>query len=151
MRRVVVLDAGPLGRLANPLASPENQQCNQWLMDLLARGALVVIPEVADYEVRRELLRANMTASIAQLDALEQVLFYTPLTTAVMRKAAEFWAWVRNQGKTTAQDHALDGDVILAAQTALLANPDDEVIIATTNTRHLTLFGDARVWQDIQP
>jgi len=146
-----VLDAGPLGRLANPLTSAENARCNQWLRDLLASGASVVIPEIADYEVRRELLRANLVASIAQLDALKQVLFYAPLTTPAILKAAEFWAAVRNQGKTTAPDHALDGDVILAAQTVLLAQPGDEVMIATTNTKHLTLFVDARIWQDIAP
>ena len=71
MRRVVVLDSGPLGRVANPLATPENDLCSLWLEELLLSGVLVVIPEIADYEVRCELLRANKPESIKVLDALQ--------------------------------------------------------------------------------
>jgi hypothetical protein len=53
-----------------------------WLQHLLGKGALVLIPEIADYEVRRELLRAEKTASVARLDELQQ----TPLVTFVSQK-----------------------------------------------------------------
>src|SRR5262249_49130820 len=149
--RVVVLDSGPLGRVANPLATPENDLCSLWLEELLINGALVVIPEIADYEVRRELLRANKPESIKVLDALQSTNYYLPITTATMLKAAEFWAQARNRGKPTADDKALDGDVILAAQATLLTNLGDELVIATTNVSHLSLFVDAREWQDIKP
>jgi hypothetical protein len=43
----------------------------------------------------------------------------------------------------------LDGDVILAAQSALLAQSDDEMIVATTNVGHLSQFIDARSWREI--
>jgi hypothetical protein len=43
----------------------------------------------------------------------------------------------------------LDGDVILASQAILVNNYGHEVIVATTNTKHLSLFVDAREWQDI--
>ena len=41
-------------------------------------------------------------------------------------------------------------DVILAAQAAVLGREDDEVIIATTNVGHLSLFADAREWGTIR-
>jgi predicted nucleic acid-binding protein len=151
MPRVVVLDSGPLGRVTNPTASPDNDLCNRWLEDLVASATTVVIPEIADYEVRRELLRIRATKSIERLDALKLMLHYVPLTTATLLQAAAFWAQIRNQGIPTADDKALDGDVILAAQAVLLSNPGDQVIVATTNPKHLARLVDARDWPDIQP
>lgn len=59
-----------------------------------------------------------------------------------------FWAAARKRGRKAADDAALDADMILAAQAVELA-VDDNVIVATTNPRHLTLFCDARHWRDI--
>jgi hypothetical protein len=53
-------------------------------------------------------------------DGLARLLEYLPLTTAAMRQAAVFWAQGRQQGQPTADDKALDGDVILAAQAMTL-------------------------------
>ncbi|MHC5596267.1 MAG: hypothetical protein ACYTXC_09970 [Nostoc sp.] len=44
---------------------------------------------------------------------------------------------------------ALDGDVILASQSILVANYGHEVIIVTSNKKHLSIFIDAREWQEI--
>jgi hypothetical protein len=92
----------------------EAEQCQLWLTRLLAGGHHAAVPEIADYEVRRELLRIGSAAGIARLDALAIRVGYLPLTTAAMRKAAELWAQARQQGRPTADPHALDGDVILA-------------------------------------
>jgi hypothetical protein len=54
-----------------------------------------------------------------------------------MLKAAELWARVGNEGKPTADNKSLDGDVILAAQAILVANYGHEVIVATSNAKHL--------------
>jgi predicted nucleic acid-binding protein len=91
-----------------------------WLRSLVSNGTEVMIPEIADYEVRRELLRADKLKGLERLDALKSLIDYIPLTTRTMLKAAQFWAQVRKQGRSTADDKALDGDIILAAQAALI-------------------------------
>jgi predicted nucleic acid-binding protein len=145
----VLLDAGPLGLVTNPNASPEYFACSSWLESLLVRGVRAGVPEIPDYEVRRELLRARKSRGLERLDLLEGRLHYFPITTAVMLQAAEFWARARQQGRPTAANAALDGDVILAAQAVVLSRNGDTAIVATTNVGHLGRFVDARRWQDI--
>ncbi len=147
--KVVLLDSGPLGLITNPKHSPRSAACARWLQSLAAGGIRVIVPEIADYEVRRELLRAGKKKGIAQLDQLGDLLGYLPITTSAMRKAAEFWAAARQLGQPTASDKAIDGDVILAAQAATL--DASSVVVATTNVGHLSRFVPARIWQDIGP
>ena len=147
MSRTIVLDSGPLGLVTNPSGSKQAAACGEWLLNAAANGATVMVPEIADYEVRRELLRARRNAGIARLDALIAQAEYLPITTSAMRQAARFWAEARQQGRPTAADPALDGDIILAAQTATLDR--EEAIVATTNVRHLSRFVPAELWSDI--
>src|SRR5215211_7977831 len=116
---LILLDAGPLGLISNPNVSPEAEASRAWAKARLAQGFQILIPEIADYEVRRELLRAGKTAGIARLDLLQQTFRYAPLTTAIMLKAAEFWARARQMGKPAAHNLRLDADTILSAQAAL--------------------------------
>lgn len=90
MSEVVLLDAGPLGLATNPRRSQQSVACAQWVQALVARGRRVIVPEIADYEVRRELLRANRVSGLARLNGLTSLLEYLPLTTAAMRQAAVF-------------------------------------------------------------
>ena len=147
MSQVVLLDTGPLGLVTNPRRSPQSVACAQWLQALVAHSIRVIVPEIADYEVRRELLRAKKERGLARLAALASRLEYLPLTTAAMRQAAVFWAQARQQGQPTADEKALDGDVILAAQALTLGVVD--VVIATTNVGHLSRFAPAALWPDI--
>jgi predicted nucleic acid-binding protein len=147
--RAVLLDAGPLGLVTNPKRSPRSLACAQWLQSLVSGGVRVAVPEIADYEVRRELLRANKTKGLAQLDAFANLLEYLPLTTSAMRQAALFWAQARQQGQPTAGDQTIDGDMILAAQAVTLGVAD--IVIATTNVGHLSRFAPAELWQNILP
>ncbi len=149
MSRTIVLDAGPLGLVTNPKQSPQSLACAQWLQALVASGARVIVPEISDYEVRRELLRAQKLKGIERLDALAGLLHYLPLSTAAIRQAAVLWAKARQQGQPTAADNALDGDVILAGQAMTIGASD--VLIATTNVGHLSRFIAAQLWQDIEP
>lgn len=147
MSRVVVLDAGPIGLVTNPKLSPESTLCTRWLQTLITSNIRVIIPEIADYEVRRELLRANKVKGIARLDELANFVEYLPITTAAMRQAAMFWAQARQQGQPTAGDKTIDSDMILAAQAMTLDVVD--VVIATTNVGHLSRFATADLWQNI--
>jgi predicted nucleic acid-binding protein len=149
MSKVILLDSGPVGLITNPKATPLALQCQKWFLSLCQRGYEVILPEIIDYEIRRELLRANKLSGIRKLDQLKSEIIYLPLTTEVMLKSAKLWAETRKKGKETADNKALDGDVILAFQAILVANYGHEVIVATTNKKHLSLFIDAREWQEI--
>lgn len=150
MTATVLLDAGPLGLVTNTNPrNPEAVQCAQWLMSLLSNGIRVCIPEVSDYEVRRSLIKIDSKKSINKLDQLNSVLDYQPITTLAMRQAAEFWARARKRGNPTADDKALDGDMVLVGQASEILQKGDNVIIATTNVKHIELFTDARQWNNI--
>src|SRR4051794_15849548 len=104
MSDVVVLDATPLGILSHPRNPPHVMACREWISDLLLSNRRVIVPGIADYEVRRELLRRNSRVALSNLDQLALSLEYAPLTTSVMRIAATLWARTRNLGLPTAPD-----------------------------------------------
>jgi predicted nucleic acid-binding protein len=111
----------------------------------------LIIPEIADYELRRKLIhlleyRASRDAriSLQRLDAFAGLLTYLPLSTMAMHRAAALWAQARGQGHGTASEEELDGEVVLAAQ-ALEA----EAVVVTENTKHLSRFVRAFHWKDL--
>lgn len=147
----VMLDTGPLGYVTHP-RTDIREEAGRWLAALLRAGTRVVIPEISDYELRRELVRAGKEQSVGRLDKLGERLVYLPLKTSVMRRAAVLWADAQNRGGPTAPDPALDGDVILAAQTLTLEEEiSGDVYVATTNPDHLSRYVAAGDWRDIGP
>ena len=90
MARIIVLDAGPLGLASQAPGIVRADNCRRLIRDLDAASISVVAPEIADYEVRRELLRLGATAGLRRLDRLVSALFYDPITTPAMRLAAEY-------------------------------------------------------------
>jgi hypothetical protein len=86
MSDVVLLDAGPLGMISHPRARSE---IVSWLARLVSAGVEVLIPEIADYEVRRELLRAGRKKGVQRLDELKESLGFVPITSSAMLRAAE--------------------------------------------------------------
>src|SRR5205823_1209881 len=119
-----------------------------WIKDLEAAGRRIIVPEIADYELRRELIRANRTRSLTILDSLCTTHEYLPITTTAMRIAADLWARARNAGLPTAGAAALDGDAILAAQATALGVA---VVVATENPVHLSRFVPAELWSSVTP
>lgn len=95
MTEVILLDTGPLELVTNPRFSPNNVAANQWLAAQLQHGRRVLVPEIADYELRCELLRAGKIHGLAMLNATKKRLGFLPLSTEVMLQAAEFWAQAR--------------------------------------------------------
>jgi predicted nucleic acid-binding protein len=146
----LLLDSGPLGLITQPRISAEVLAINHWLLDRLASGDSVIVPAIIYYELRRELLRAQKASGLARLEAFVQIdpSRYLALTDEALRLAAELWARARQQGRPTSSALDLDIDVILAAQ-ALTLGAAAQVIVVTTNTRHLGQFVDARLWSAI--
>ena len=151
MSQIIILDSGPLGLLVQRPGVAPADRCREWIKWHLNAGTSVLVPEIVDYEVRRELLRIGKTAALAKLDAFESAIIgrYIPLTTTALRKAAELWADARQHGLPTASPHALDVDVILAAQVLTSGIPASTAIIASTNPAHLSRFTRAAEWSSI--
>jgi predicted nucleic acid-binding protein len=148
---IVVLDASPVGLLTHPKRSPSSLACYRWISRLVRRDIRVCLPEIIDYEIRREALLNNSAQGLVLLDRLPELVEYVPIRTLAMRRAAQLWAEARKRGLPTADRSALDTDVILAAEAQLLGEATgDAVVVATTNMGHPAQFVDARRWQDIQ-
>jgi len=133
--RLVFLDTGPLGVLTNPKGTPEALACQQWVRNLLAAKVRVVVPAIADYELRRELIRAGKIAGLRRLDAVRMGLEFDPITQAALDRAAELWAVVRTGGQPTAAYEALDGD------SSLRRRPSLRSVLATSSRSPRTTSG----------
>lgn len=129
---------------------------NEWLFSLLRKGIFVVSSDICDYEVRRSLIleswkKPNIN-SIASLDELQNLITFLPLTSKIIKKAANLWAEARIQGIPTADNQSLDVDIIICAHYQLLKQeyPGRYVVIATTNVKHLSRFTEAKVWRELE-
>jgi predicted nucleic acid-binding protein len=117
----------------------------------LRAGSRVVVPAIVYYELKRELRRAQKTAGIARLEAFIAATpgRYLALSDEALRLAAELWAHARQGGRPTADALALDVDVIIAAQALTFGPAPADVVIATTNAKHLAQFISAKHWSEI--
>jgi predicted nucleic acid-binding protein len=137
----LVLDTGILGQVVHPRRYDD---VRAWLARAVAVHE-ILISEVCDYELRRELLRIGARRSLDRLDELGRELRYLPATTATWRSAAALWAMARRAGRPTADRESLDADVLVAAQ----ARAEDAVVV-TTNPRHFELFTEAAELADVE-
>lgn len=148
--------SGPRHDTVGPADAKEGSEtCRAWAAALEQAGCLFFVPEIADYELRREFLRQGNAGAVSRLDRFNGVVtgHYLPLTTPAVRLAAVLWAQVRNQGKMTAPPEALDADALIAAQARLLTPASyglSGVVVATVNVGHLSALTDAVLWSDIR-
>ena len=151
---LIALDTGPLGLVSHPRPSPEAIECLDRVAEWVEAGVRVLVPAVADYELRREYLRRNSTSALKRLDALPELLEYVPLSDEALRRAAALWARTRQAGRATADPKALDGDCIIASQVRLEAEAlglsEDEWIIATVDVGDMPRLAPAARWRDIK-
>jgi predicted nucleic acid-binding protein len=137
----LLLDTGVLGQVCHPRRYHDVRAwCRQ-----AATAHEVLIPEVADYELRRELIRIGAQRSIDHLDELERELRYVPVTTVIWRQAARLWALQRQRGQPSAAPAGLDCDVLLAAQALA-----EGATVVTLNTRHFADLVDCATWHDVR-
>ena len=145
MPNALLLDTGPLGLLAHDRQSIRDP-IQSWLLQEMTAGATVYLSEVADYELRREmirLVRANQlpASRIARLDQLASLFTFLPVSTSMWKRAAELWADARKHGKPTADPAALDADVLIAAQAVEI-----QATVVTTNPGHLSQWVTIQNW-----
>jgi predicted nucleic acid-binding protein len=155
---IIILDTGPLSNCVVPISNlsgmppTPSQACRLWLTTCEHAGATILVPAIAYYEVLREIERRTATA---QKNRLQRYCFqpgrFIPLTTAQLNLAAQLWGQARRTGTPTANDAALDGDMILCAQAQSLGISPADYVVATTNPAHLIRFVNAAQWQHITP
>ena len=153
MSRVILLDAGVVGLACVDPRKSAALAFRRWLVSTAGPAVFHAIAEITRYEVRRELVRLGATGGLRRLDEFGADALSIPMTYAAWEKAGDFWALVRQAGKPTASPEALDADAILAGVAATVGGLGDQIIIATTNVRHLSWFPgiDAREWEAIGP
>ncbi len=149
----IFLDTGPLGLITNPKRTPETIAMAEWIYDMDAARHNIVVPAIADYEVRRELIRSGKANGIARLNSFNaaEAGRLLDLTATALLLGAALWAQARNAGTPTADPKELDADVLIAAQALDMGLPVSAFVIATVNVGHLSLFAPAELWTDIKP
>ena len=152
MIEVLLLDTGPLGMLMHPKA---NADIEVWFREARKKGRsdtaapYILIPEIADYELRRKLLHKDFHVSLKRLDVIKEELGYLPLNTSMMMQAAAYWADARKRHQPNAPPDALDGDVILIAQAKSIADRGMEPIVVTDNADDFEHYVAVKRWAEI--
>jgi predicted nucleic acid-binding protein len=153
MSFTIFLDAGPLSLVTNPKRTPDSVAATEWVIAMIADGRRFIVPAIADYEVRRELIRAGKARGLAQLDAFNNAApgRFLSVTDNALQLAARLWAQARNTGAPTADPKELDGDVLIAAQVISVGLSPAHFTVATTNLAHLSQFVPSDLWKNIRP
>jgi hypothetical protein len=153
---IVFIDSGVLGLLTNPYKMDAAKDCEEWLYALLARGVYICSSQLCDYEIRRSLILISQnkpkSSSIQNLDELQEIISFLPITSELLKEASTLWASARSQGIPTADHKSLDIDIIICSHWQRLTEefPGRYIVIATTNVKHLSRFAEAKNWIDIQ-
>jgi hypothetical protein len=151
VKRFIFLDSGPLGLLFQKAGVVPADACRAWAKDRMAAGARLYVPEIIHYEIRRELLRLSKLGAMNSLEKFVRAESdrFRAVTSADFELAAQLWAETRRLGLPTADAAALDIDVILAAQVRNSWIPSGDLVVATTNSKHLERFVPAERWSAV--
>ena len=141
MARIFILDSDPAGLVSHE-RNEEASDFRAWMFGQSAASAIVVIPEIIDYEVRRSLILAEVSNSVRRLDDLYKAgdVRLLPISPTAMRRAAELWAEARRKHRPTAGDQDIDIDVILSAQAIEFCSNSDDWTIVTENVDHIARY-----------
>lgn len=136
-KTIILLDTGVLGKICHKKISDNVIKVLNYLQQ---QKIGLRVPEICDYELRRNLLLENLDKSIRKLNKFRRTARLLFFDTNTMIIASEIWADIRKQGNPTENKDSLDGDVILAAQAYQLKAYYAEVIILTTNPKDIAKF-----------
>ncbi len=145
----LAIDTCILSKICHPGKNSNKEIC-AWFSNVILSGEYqIYIAAIVDYEIRRGLLHLTKTGqesqkSITRLDTYISDFDYIPLDRIIMNNAAELWADARSKGISTADQKALDADVILAAQAKSV-----NAIVVTDNVRHLGKYIMTKKWNEL--
>ena len=135
---ILLVDTGVLGQIVHPRKFVDVRA----RLPGIASAHDILVSEVCDYELRRELLRIDSRRSLRRLDELGRELRYVTISTSTWRVAARLWAATRRAGAPTGD--GLDADLLVAAQAI-----EERAVVVTDNPKHFEgLVGTTR-WSDV--
>ena len=137
----IMIDTSVLGRICHPT---EHSDVQEWFRSLLEQGSHVsevLVSVLADYELRRHLLKMGAVESLRRLDDLAQCLRYVPVTAEAGRRAAELRQAMATQGMPGVSDAGL----LMAAQAMI----ENAVLITNDRTTARIPGVQARDWTDV--
>ena len=147
--KTVVLDSLPLAELCRRKIKNE---VGNLLLFLRNKKIALRVAEITEYELRRELLRAERYRSDNRLNKFYLTERIIPIDRLALIKASEIWAEVRNSGMPTASNERIDIDTIMVAQSLTLKKDFEEVIILTGDPEDISRFCHYGIkvwkWQD---
>ncbi|MEB3309761.1 MAG: hypothetical protein VKJ02_05970 [Snowella sp.] len=153
---IILIDSGVLGILSNPNESAINIKCEEWLYNKIVKGCTILSSQICKYEVKKSLLlvqeKTSFTVSGTQkLTELENLIDFIDVKASDIEIACQLWVQSIVKGIQVAPSMDINFDIIICAQFRRLEleNPGREVVIATTNLRHLQRFAKADLWENL--
>ena len=134
----LLLDTNTLTELCHP---HRGLRVRRWFEAMHVRHT-VFLSGVAEYELRRELVRNHSVRALDALENLAERLPYVPMDRPMWKCAAVVWADQVAKGRMPAQ--GISGDTLLAAQALVV-----RAVVITENLKHFEGIVLAMSWTDV--